>query len=167
MAQYRMLGFLESDDIIIDPGLQNRPRSPVSMALVKRFLDNFEAATFEFDGPVGSIIIDDGDMDQLWLSGGLCAQTVEEGIEEVERSGKDPVPVARISFKAVGADWDWTYSVRVEPLQHPAPSLSAADHYKRAMSSSGLDVTIRELDACLCANPKPFLAMAAYFNVST
>jgi hypothetical protein len=47
-----------------------------------------------------------------------------------------------------------------------APVLSAADHYGRAMDSSNLEVTIRELDACLCGNPKPLLAMAAYFNLS-
>jgi hypothetical protein len=44
--------------------------------------------------------------------------------------------------------------------------LSAADHYRQAMASSNLDVTIRELDACLCANPKAFQTMAAYFNLS-
>src|ERR1039458_1672033 len=50
--------------------------------------------------------------------------------------------------------------------QPPAPVLSAVDHYKRAMDSNNLDVTIRELDACLCANPRPVLAVAAYFNLS-
>jgi len=159
MPQYKMGDFLENGDIIVDPNVQSR----VPMFLAQGFLDNFQSESFEHNGPVGFIFIDDGDLDQLWLSGTLCAQT----IEEMERSGKNVhVPVARISFKAVGDDPNWTFKIHVEPVHRAAPALSAADHYKKALDSGNVDVTIRELDACLCANPKPFLAMAAYFNLS-
>ena len=34
------------------------------------------------------------------------------------------------------------------------------------MNSGDLDVTIQELDACLCEDPEPLLAILAYFNLS-
>ena len=48
-------------------------------------------------------------------------------------------------------------------------SLSAGHYYDRgldAAESRNFDTAIRELDACLCANPEPQLAMSAYFNLS-
>jgi len=47
--------------------------------------------------------------------------------------------------------------------------LSAADYYKRAqqaLASTNLDLTIRELDACLCSNPSLRLAVIAYYNIA-
>jgi hypothetical protein len=92
----------------------------------------------------------------------LCRET----IEQVQQSGKEPTSVGRVRFEAVGPDRDLTFRIRAEPLHSVAAALSAGDHYERAMDSNNLDVTIRELDACLCATPEPFLAMLAYSNLS-
>jgi hypothetical protein len=51
-----------------------------------------------------------------------------------------------------------------------SPPLSASDYYKRAqqaLASNNFDVTIRELDACLCANPSLRLAVIAYYNIGS
>ncbi|MGA2269828.1 MAG: hypothetical protein ABSH44_15270 [Bryobacteraceae bacterium] len=133
------------------------------MAVAKRLFDCFVAATFEYDGPVGFICIEDGDMampERSWASGFLCLET----IEEVQRSGDEPTHVARISLEC-GGDQPVPI-VRVEPIRGAAPALSAYDHYERAMDSNNLDISIRELDACLCLNPEPLLAIGAYYNLS-
>jgi len=157
-----MSEFLRKGDIIIDPGLQNRSSNPVTKGLAKMFLDNFESSFFEFDGVVGFIFIDDGDIYQDFLSGNLCRET----IEEIQQSGDEPTDVGRIRFEASGPDRNLTFRILVEPTQINAPVMSAYDHYERGMDSNNLDFTIKELDACLCANPEPSLAMLAYYNLS-
>ena len=50
-----------------------------------------------------------------------------------------------------------------------ATTLSASDYYKRAqqaLASNNFDLTIRELDACLCSNPSLRLAVIAYYNIA-
>ena len=56
--------------------------------------------------------------------------------------------------------------VEIEPIRRAAQSPSPGDHYQRAIESSNLDVTIKELDACLCGKPEPFLETLAYYNLS-
>ncbi len=154
--------FLRKGDIIVDPDLQKREHNPVTKFLAKVFLDNFESETFAFDGAVGFIFIDDGDIYQSFLVGNVCRET----IEEVQHSGEQPTTVGRIRFEAVGPDRQLTFNILVEPVLHNAQVLLAEDHYERAMGASNLDATIKELDACLCANPEPLLAMFGYFNLS-
>jgi hypothetical protein len=113
MTEYRMSEFLRKGDIIVHPDLQKREHSPVTMFLAKMFLDNFESATFAFDGAVGFILIDDGDIYKSFLSGSLC----RESIEELQRSGKEPSSVGRIRFDALGPDRELTYRILVEPIR--------------------------------------------------
>lgn len=50
-----------------------------------------------------------------------------------------------------------------------ATALSASDYYKRAqqaLASNNLDVTVRELDACLCSTPSLRLSVIAYYNIA-
>ena len=157
-----MSEFLRKGEIIIDPDLQNRSHHPVTKFVAKMFLDNFESETFAFDGAVGSIFIDGGDVYQDGLSGSLYPET----IEQVQRSGKEPTSVGRIKFEAFGPDQHLTFRINVEPVQLVAPAQSAYEHYERGMDSNNPDITIRELDECLCLNPEPLLAMDAYYNLS-
>lgn len=115
MTQYRMTEFLRKGDIIVDPDLQNRSSNPVSKLLGKMFLDNFESETFDFDGAVGFIFIDEGDIYQSFLAGNLCQET----IEEVQRSGEEPTTVGRIRFEATGPDRNLTFRILVEPIRRP------------------------------------------------
>lgn len=163
MPSYRFADFYKRADLIIDPDLQRRTPNPFTMTVAKRFFDNFWSATFEFDGPVGFVFVDDGNMalpNRSWASGNLCA----EAIADVQRTGEEPTAVARVFFECGGACT--TPIIRVEAIRRVAPEVSARDHYERAMDANNPDVTIKELDACLCANPEPFLAMVAYFNLS-
>ena len=163
MPRYRFAEIYARADLIIDPNIQRRPHNPFTMASAKLFFDNFRSATFEFDGPVGFIFIDEGDMvlpNRSRASGNLFAET----IDEVQKSGTKPSPVARIRFE-YGGDL-MTPEVDVEPIRRAPRLLSPADHYERAMESRNLDVTIKELDACLCGKPESFLEMLAYFNLS-
>ena len=113
MPQYRMSEFLRKGDIIVDPDLQNRSQNPVTKFLAKMFLDNFEPYTFEFNGVVGFIFIDEGDIYKDFLSGNLCRET----IEEVQRSGEEPTVVARMRFEAAGPDRNLTFKILVEPIR--------------------------------------------------
>ena len=113
MATYRMSDFLTRSDIILDPDLKERPDHPVSDMVARVFLEDFKGATFNFDGPVGFIFIDEGDIFKSYLAGNLCRET----IEEVQRLGRNPETVGRIRFEAVGPDRNLTYRVLVEPVR--------------------------------------------------
>ena len=113
MATYRMGDFLRKGDIIVDPDLQKREHNPVTKILAKMFLDNFESEAFAFDGAVGFIFIDEGDIYQSFLAGNLCRQT----IEEVQRSGEEPTCVGHIRFEAVGPILESTFRILVEPVR--------------------------------------------------
>src|SRR5437660_277574 len=134
------------------------------MLFAKIFFDHFVASTFDFDGPVGSIVISDANMDidmpnRSWAKGLLFPDKLDQVASE------DLSPVAVISFEFGG---DQTPIISVEPLPRSAKTLSAWDHYERAMNALDydLDIAIQELDACLCANPEPLLEMEAYYNLS-
>jgi len=108
-----MSDFLQKGEIIVDPDLQKRNPNPVTKFLAKMFLDNFESEMFVFDGVVGFIFIDEGDIYQSFLAGNLCRET----IEEVQRSGEEPTCVGRIRFEAVGPDRNLTFRILVEPVR--------------------------------------------------
>src|SRR5579864_7860262 len=128
MPQYRLDEFIINGNIVLDPDLQNRSPNPVTKALAMRFLTNFNYSTFECDDVVGFILIDDGDIDQSFLSGNLC----EETIEEVQQSG-EITTVGRIRFEATGSDPKLSFKILVQAVLHNASTTSAEDHFQRAM----------------------------------
>jgi len=162
MPLYRVGEFLKKRELAISPEIQNRPPNPFTMSIAKLFFDNFLSSTLDFDGPAGSIFIlhaDVGSPNCSWAIGALYPNKIDQ-----TSIASDAVALILFEYRGDNA----TPIVTVQPLLHPANPLSATDHFQQAMAAvdSNIDITIRELDACLCAQPEPALAMLAYYNLS-
>jgi hypothetical protein len=125
MTTYQVSSFLRTGEIYISPEIQNREHYPFTLQRAKQFFDCFREETFELNGVVRSLFIDEGKEAlpaHSFAKGFLYSQKIDDLVEHARQSGGDlPDHVGTILLE-YGGTRESPY-IHVEPTEATARSL--------------------------------------------